>query len=361
LGARSCWQRTIRVESPPWRRRVSSWSGHDGIFRRRRCARAQGSAPRGACPRHAPRDGPLRGRHARRLPFCAPGDRERRRCLRPPLGGDRVHCVARPRPCMGARRRGGCVGRARARDGRSQRDLAREGARHARVPRRGGSRCAAGVCPLLRTARRPGGGRRRAGVGRDLRGRLARVRDGGGRARAGGHAPAAVPPAGDPTRRRRGRLERLAGPRDVPRLPRPLRRRVRDTFVGRVRVRGHRMSTSKPSLKALASLAVALAGAAVAMIFFIAPEDADQGLSQKIFYVHVPIALTAYACFGLGAWKALRLLQTRGERYDLESYTGIHQGTIFGALTLLTGSIWAKASWGVWWTWSSNQLVLFLV
>ena len=39
----------------------------------------------------------------------------------------------------------------------------------------------------------------------------------------------------------------------------------------------------------------------------------------------------------------------------------IHQGTIFGALTLLTGSIWARASWGVWWTWSSNQLVLFLV
>ena len=58
------------------------------------------------------------------------------------------------------------------------------------------------------------------------------------------------------------------------------------------------------------------------MIFFVAPEDADQGLSQKIFYFHVPIALTAYACFGLGAWKALRLLWTRGERYDLESYTG---------------------------------------
>ena len=121
------------------------------------------------------------------------------------------------------------------------------------------------------------------------------------------------------------------------------------------------MSITRPSLSALAALAVALAAASVLMIFFIAPEDADQGLSQKIFYVHVPIALTAYACFGLGAWKALRLLLTRGERYDLESYTGIHQGTIFGALTLVTGSIWAKASWGVWWTWSSNQLVLFLV
>ena len=66
-------------------------------------------------------------------------------------------------------------------------------------------------------------------------------------------------------------------------------------------------------------------------------------------------------CFGTGAWKGLRLLWTGEERYDLESYTAVHQGTIFGALTLLTGSIWAKASWGVWWAWSSNQLVLFLV
>ena len=112
------------------------------------------------------------------------------------------------------------------------------------------------------------------------------------------------------------------------------------------------------------TLAFALTGlmaVSVALIFFVAPEDADQGISQKIFYFHVPIALTAYGCFGLGAWKALRLLWTRGERYDLESYTAIHQGTIFGALTLITGSIWAKASWGVWWEWSSDQLVLFLV
>ncbi len=121
------------------------------------------------------------------------------------------------------------------------------------------------------------------------------------------------------------------------------------------------MSITKPSLTILVALAATLAALAVALIFFVAPEDADQGLSQKIFYVHVPIALTAYACFGLGAWKAFRVLTTRGLRYDLESYTGVHQGTIFGALTLITGSIWAKASWGVWWTWSSNQLVLFLV
>jgi heme exporter protein C len=121
------------------------------------------------------------------------------------------------------------------------------------------------------------------------------------------------------------------------------------------------MLRARPSLPVLAWLAVVGGAIATTLIFFVAPEDADQGISQKIFYVHVPIALTAYACFGLGAWKALRLLWTRGERYDLESYTAIHQGTIFGALTLVTGSIWAKASWGVWWSWSSNQLVLFLV
>jgi heme exporter protein C len=101
--------------------------------------------------------------------------------------------------------------------------------------------------------------------------------------------------------------------------------------------------------------------AAIALIAFFAPEDADQGLSQKIFYFHVPIALTAYVCFGWGAWKGLLHLWQRRPGADLESYVAIHQGVIFGALTLVTGSIWAKISWGVWWAWSSNQLVLFLV
>ena len=99
----------------------------------------------------------------------------------------------------------------------------------------------------------------------------------------------------------------------------------------------------------------------IALIFFYAPTDADQGISQRIFYFHVPLALTAYACFGWGAWKALRLLWKRDEGADLESYVAIHQGVIFGTLTLLTGSIWAKISWGVWWDWGDNQLVLFLI
>ena len=115
------------------------------------------------------------------------------------------------------------------------------------------------------------------------------------------------------------------------------------------------------SLPAHALLAAALLGTAFGLIFFYVPTDADQGFSQRIFYVHVPIALTAYACFGWGAWKAFLHLWKKPPAADLESYVAIHQGVIFGSLTLLTGSLWAKISWGHWWLWSESQLVLFLV
>ena len=114
-------------------------------------------------------------------------------------------------------------------------------------------------------------------------------------------------------------------------------------------------------LPVLAAACTGLFGLATALAFFYAPTDADQGLSQRIFYFPVPLALTSYVCFGWGAWKALPYLRTRDARADLESYVAIHQGVIFAALTLLTGSIWARISWGVWWSWSEDQLVLFLV
>jgi heme exporter protein C len=105
--------------------------------------------------------------------------------------------------------------------------------------------------------------------------------------------------------------------------------------------------------------AVLLGGGGV--LAFAWAELAPGDPASRILYVHVPIALTSYACFGWGAWKALRLLWKKEERYDLESYTAIHMGTIFGVLTLVTGSIWARFSWGVWWTWGERQLVLFLI
>jgi heme exporter protein C len=118
---------------------------------------------------------------------------------------------------------------------------------------------------------------------------------------------------------------------------------------------------SRIPLPVLAAASLVLVTTALALVFFVAPNDADQGFSQRIFYFHVSIAFTAYLCFGLGAWKALRHLWKRDPRADLESYVAIHQGVIFGSLVLLTGSIWARVSWGHWWLWSENQLVLFLV
>ena len=118
---------------------------------------------------------------------------------------------------------------------------------------------------------------------------------------------------------------------------------------------------ARVSLPALAVSSLVLVTTALILAFAVVPNDADQGFSQRIFYFHVPIAFTAYACFALGAWKALRHLWKRDPNADLESYVAIHQGVIFGALVLLTGSIWARISWGHWWLWSENQLVLFLV
>ncbi len=134
--------------------------------------------------------------------------------------------------------------------------------------------------------------------------------------------------------------------------------------MGVLRVRRYGVDLTISSIRSLPGLTVltaGLMGLALVLALIVVAEDQDQGVSQRIFYIHVPIALTAYFCFGLGAWKALLLLWRGEERYDLESYVAIHQGTIFGALTLITGSIWAKASWGHWWLWSEDQLVLFLV
>jgi heme exporter protein C len=121
------------------------------------------------------------------------------------------------------------------------------------------------------------------------------------------------------------------------------------------------MSLRNNRLAAWAALALGLSAAALVLIFFVVPNDADQGFSQRIFYFHVPIALTAYGCFFVGAWKAFRHLWKGDPAADLESYVAIHQGVIFGVLTLATGSIWAKISWGHWWLWSEKQLTLFLV
>jgi heme exporter protein C len=100
---------------------------------------------------------------------------------------------------------------------------------------------------------------------------------------------------------------------------------------------------------------------ALGLVFFYAPLEAEQGFLQKIFYVHVPLAIVALCGFVAGALMAIQHLRTRDPRWDMRSYVAIHIGLIFAVGTLITGSIWAKGSWGHWWVWSEPTLVSFLI
>ena len=121
------------------------------------------------------------------------------------------------------------------------------------------------------------------------------------------------------------------------------------------------MSPQVPSTRALAIATVVVLGAAFALVFFYAPNDADQGFIQKIFYVHVPIAICALIGFVLAAFHAVRHLRTGEAIHDVRSYVAIHMGVIFGTAALITGSIWARAAWGKWWVWEEPTLVSFLI
>jgi len=100
---------------------------------------------------------------------------------------------------------------------------------------------------------------------------------------------------------------------------------------------------------------------AYALALFSAPLDADQGFSQKIFYVHVPLAIVALCGWIWGAVMAVQYLRTRDSRYDLRSYVAIHTAVVFGCAVLITGAIWAKAAWGTWFDWREATLVSFLI
>ncbi len=114
-------------------------------------------------------------------------------------------------------------------------------------------------------------------------------------------------------------------------------------------------------LRTLSLATAATLTAAFTLVFFYAPLDADQGFVQKIFYVHVPLAIVALGGFVAGGVMAIAHLRTGDRRWDLRSYVAIHLSLILGLGVLATGAIWAKASWGHWWVWDEPTLVSFLI
>ncbi|HEY1594360.1 MAG TPA: cytochrome c biogenesis protein, partial [Thermoleophilaceae bacterium] len=114
-------------------------------------------------------------------------------------------------------------------------------------------------------------------------------------------------------------------------------------------------------LRTLSIAAAATLGTALGLVFFYAPLDADQGFIQKIFYLHVPLAIVTLFGFMAGGLMAIKYLRSGDRGWDMRSYVAIHLSIVLAVGVLITGAIWAKASWGHWWVWDEPTLVSFLI
>jgi heme exporter protein C len=117
---------------------------------------------------------------------------------------------------------------------------------------------------------------------------------------------------------------------------------------------------SPTRLRNLTILTAVVLGVGFALVFFWAPVERE-GFIQKIFYLHVPLAIVALVGFIVAAIHAIRHLRSGDPVHDYRAYVSIHMSVIFGVAVLVTGAIWAKAQWGVWWEWREPTLVSFLI
>ena len=87
-------------------------------------------------------------------------------------------------------------------------------------------------------------------------------------------------------------------------------------------------------------------------------------LSQKIFYFHMPVAITSFIALGFGCYYAVRFLMTKNQRFDTCSRICLEIALLFVALTMITGEMWTRFEWGVWWSWEprlTTYLILMLI
>jgi heme exporter protein C len=123
------------------------------------------------------------------------------------------------------------------------------------------------------------------------------------------------------------------------------------------------MRTVGPGL--LAALAVAAVGfLTVPMLILSAPVEPVMGLVQKIFYFHVPCATMMFLSTFAAAAGSIAFLFKGSERGDRLALAAGELGVLFGACTLVTGPLWGRKAWGVWWQWDArltSSLLLFLI
>lgn len=127
---------------------------------------------------------------------------------------------------------------------------------------------------------------------------------------------------------------------------------------------GRFMAWSRPLMFALASLAVVLLSVGFYQVFFVAPEDYQQGQTVKIMYIHVPAAWLGMMGYALVAFSSFGLLVFRHPLADVAAKSAVPIGAAFTFLALVTGSLWGKPMWGTYWVWDArltSVLVLFFM
>lgn len=94
-----------------------------------------------------------------------------------------------------------------------------------------------------------------------------------------------------------------------------------------------------------------LMAACQVLIYRYAPVEQTMGLVQKIFYTHLPLAWWSFVSFFLVCVSGVAYLKTRNRHWDAVAGAAAEVGVVLSGLALVSGSIWARHSWGVWWTW----------
>jgi len=120
----------------------------------------------------------------------------------------------------------------------------------------------------------------------------------------------------------------------------------------------------KLKLTVPALIAATLLLLAAYMALAVAPTEATMGSVQRIFYYHVPSAWTAFLLFLTNFGASIVYLVKRNQRADAVAVATAEVGVVFCTVVLLTGPIWAKPVWGIWWTWDARlttTLILWLI
>lgn len=95
-------------------------------------------------------------------------------------------------------------------------------------------------------------------------------------------------------------------------------------------------------------------------VYFWVPTDKALGISQRIFYFHVPSATMSFLGFAIAGISSALYLKTENTDWDHAARAGVQTALVFATLVLLTGSTWARTAWGTWWTWDA-RLTTFLL